>query len=243
MTESLAGGAAVAPLSMRAAANLTSVAVRAARQLLTDLERGHRIDATVLRRAIEVAFEASDPAGAWNWKIAYDVCVAATVLFRRKFGPAMRAKAGSTAIMLAMLARIASCPPTHTWRSEDSQSVQPFSTPIRLGLATCAAAGITPSDRALEPNAGTDLLVILAELAGCAPTLNELAEFRAAPLDHLFADVRITHLDAAQIDDQLDASDASSVVPMSRPFSAVAHVDRRMADAASRHIASALEAA
>jgi len=118
MTESLAGGGAAAPLSMRAAASLASAAVSAARQLLTDLERGRRIDAAVLRSAMEAAFGASDAAGAWNWKTAYDVCEAATVLFLRKFGPAMRAKAGSTAAMLPMLAKITSCLPTHTRRSE-----------------------------------------------------------------------------------------------------------------------------
>src|SRR5690242_14163799 len=119
MTEFLAGGAAAAPLSMRAAANLTSAAVRAARQLLTELERGRCIDAAVLRSAMEAAFGASDTAGAWNWKTAFDVCEAATVLFLRKFGPAMRAKAGSTVAMLPMLVKVASCLPTHTRRSED----------------------------------------------------------------------------------------------------------------------------
>ncbi|MGW1419867.1 strawberry notch-like NTP hydrolase domain-containing protein [Bradyrhizobium manausense] len=240
MTESLAGGAAAAPLSMRAAATLTTAALKAARQILTDLERGRRIDAAVLRGAMEAAFGASDAAGAWNWKTAYDVCEAATVLFLRKFGPAIRAKAGSTAAMLPMLARIASCLPTHTRRSEDSQALQQFSTPIPLGLAACTAAGITPADRVLEPSAGTGLLAILAELAGGSLMLNELAEGRAALLDHLFADVEVTRFDAAQIDDHLDANVVPSVVLMNPPFSAVTNVDRRMADAAFRHIASAL---
>ncbi|WP_342738856.1 strawberry notch-like NTP hydrolase domain-containing protein [Bradyrhizobium sp. B117] len=240
MTESLAGGAAAAPLSMRAAATLTTAALKAARQILTDLERGRRIDAAVLRSAMEAAFGASDAAGAWNWKIAYDVCEAATVLFLRKFGPAMRAKAGSTASMLPMLARVASLLPTHTRRSEDSQAFQQFSTPIPLGLAACAAAGITPGDRVLKPSAGTGLLAILAELAGGSLMLNELAEGRAALLDHLFADVEVTRFDAAQIDDHLDANVVPSVVLMNPPFSAVTNVDRRMADAAFRHIASAL---
>ncbi|WP_122401257.1 strawberry notch-like NTP hydrolase domain-containing protein [Bradyrhizobium vignae] len=240
MTESLAGGAVAAPLSMRAAANLTSAAVRAARQVLTELERGRRIDAAVLRSAMEAAFGASDAAGVWNWKSAYDVCEAATVLFLRKFGPAMLAKAGSTAAMLPMLAKIASCLPTHTRRSEDSQALQQFSTPIPLGLAAYAAAGITPADRVLEPSAGTGLLAIFAELAGGALVLNELAEARAGMLEHLFAGGNVTRFDAAQIDDHLDASVAPSVVLMNPPFSALANVDRRMADATLRHIASAL---
>lgn len=240
MTESLAGGAAAAPLSMRAAATLTSAAVRAARQLVIDLERGRRIEAAVLRSAMESAFGASDATGVWNWKTAYDVCEAATVLFLRKFGPAIRVKAGSTAAMLPMLARFASLLPSHTRRSEDSQALQQFSTPIPLGLAACTAAGITPSDRVLEPSAGTGLLAILAELAGGALILNELAEARAALLDQLFADVKVTQFDAAQIDDHLDERVVPSVILMNPPFSALANVDRRMADAALRHVASAL---
>jgi hypothetical protein len=109
MTDSLEGGAAAAPLSMRAAATLTSAAVKAARQLAIDLERGRRIDAAVLRSAMEAAFGASDATGVWNWKTAYDVCETATILFLRKFGPAMRVKAGSPAAMLPMLARSARC--------------------------------------------------------------------------------------------------------------------------------------
>ena len=85
MTESLVGGTAAAPLSIRATAALASAVVRAARQLLTDLERGRRIDAAVLRGAMEAAFGASDATGAWNWKTAYDACEAATVLFLRRY--------------------------------------------------------------------------------------------------------------------------------------------------------------
>ena len=120
MTESLVGGASAAPLSMRATAVVASAVVRAARQLLTDLERGRRIDAAVLRSAMEAAFGASDATGAWNWKTAYDACEAATVLFLRRYGTAMRAKATSPAAMLPMLMRIASLLPTQTRRSEES---------------------------------------------------------------------------------------------------------------------------
>src|SRR5258708_5847038 len=112
----------------------------AARLLLPHLERGNRIDAVALRAAMERAFGDSDAAGAWDWKTAYDACEAATVLFLRKFGPAIRAKAASPAAMLPMLAKIAGLLPTHTRRSEESQALQQFSTPVPLGLAACAAA-------------------------------------------------------------------------------------------------------
>jgi predicted RNA methylase len=189
---------------------------------------------------MESTFGASDAAGAWDWKTAYDAGEAATVLFLRKFGPAIRAQAASSAAMLPMLAKIASLLPTHTRRSEESQALQQFSTPIPLGVAACAAAAITPADRVLEPSAGTGLLAILAELAGGSLVLNELAEARAALLDRLFPGIAVTRYDAAQIDDHLDAAIAPSVVLMNPPFSAMANVDRRMTDAALRHVTSAL---
>ncbi len=194
----------------------------------------------VLRMAMENAFGASDADGGWDWKTAYDACEAATVLFLRKFGPAMRSRAASPAAMLPMLAKIAGLLPTHTRRSEESEALQQFSTPILLGLAASAAAAITPDDIVLEPSAGTGLLAILAELSGGSLVLNELAETRAELLSLLFPGIAVTRFDAAHIDDHLDAGITPSVVLMNPPFSAIANVDRRMADAALRHIASAL---
>jgi len=186
MTESLLGGTAAAPLSIRATAVVASAVVRAARQLLTDLERGRRIDAAGLRDAMEAAFGASDTSGAWNWKTAYDACEAATVLFLRRHGAAMRAKATTSADMLPMLAKIANLLPTQTRRSEESKSLQQFSTPIGLACVASIAAAITPADVVLEPSAGTGLLAVFAELSGVSLILNEFAETRAGILSDLF---------------------------------------------------------
>src|SRR6266568_7297978 len=237
MTESLAGGAAAAPLSMRATAVVASAVVRAARQLLTDLERSRRIDAAVLRGAMEAAFGASDTTGAWNWKTAYDACEAATVLFLRRYGAAIRAKAASPAAMLPMLLRIASLLPTQTRRSEESEFLQQFSTPIGLAYVASVAAAITPADVILEPSAGTGLLAILAELAGASLILNEFAESRAGILRQLFPAVLTMQFDAAHINDHLDAGIVPSVVLMNPP--AAVHVDRQMREAALRHVGSA----
>ena len=226
----------VAPTSLNKAGAIAS----AAQHLLLHLERGQRVDAPMLRTAMENAFGASDADGGWDWKTAYDACEAATVLFLRKFGPAMRARADSPAAMLPMLAKIAGLLPTHTRRSEESEALQQFSTPIALGFAASTAAAITPADVVLEPSAGTGLLAILAELSGASLVLNEFAETRAGLLSLLFPGIAVTRFDAAHIDDHLDTGIAPSVVLMNPPFSAVANVDRRMADAALRHIASAL---
>src|SRR5579871_2484674 len=218
----------------------SAAVAQAARLLLPDLERGRRIDADILRAAMEAAFGATDAAGAWDWKTAYDACEAATVLFLRKYGKALLRKAGSPSAALPMLAKIVGLLPTHTRRSTESEALQQFSTPIPLGLAVATAAAVTPADRVLEPSAGTGLLAILAEIAGGSLVLNELAETRAGLLSLLFPDIAVSRHDAAQIHDHLDATIVPSVVIMNPPFSAMVNVQGRMADAAYRHIASAL---
>ena len=97
----------------------------------------------------------------------------------------MWAKAGSDAAMLPMLGKVARLLPTHTRRSEESEALQQFSTPIALGFAASVAASITPADVVLEPSAGTGLLTSLAELPGASLVLTELADTRSGILDRL----------------------------------------------------------
>jgi predicted RNA methylase len=227
---------AAAPASPEGAAAL----VAAAASLLDHLALGRAVDTPALRAAMSDAFGGSDAEGAWNWKTGYDACEAATVLFLRRFGPGMRSRAGSPAALLAMLAKVAALLPSHTRRSEESQALQQFSTPIALGFAAATAATITPADVVLEPSAGTGLLAIFAELGGGRLALNELAETRAELLGRIFPDVPVTRHDAAQIHDHLDLGVRPSVVLMNPPFSVAAHVEGRVADAALRHVTSAL---
>jgi len=212
----------------------------AAGLLLSHLERGRIIDAPTLRAAMDAAFGGSDAEGVWDWKTAYDACEGTAVLFLRRYGKAIFRKAGSPAATLPLLAKVADLLPSHTRRSEEGEAFQQFSTPIALGFAAATAAAITGEDLVLEPSAGTGLLGILAEIADGTLALNELAGARADLLAALFPATLVTRFDAAQIDDHLDASVVPSVVLMNPPFSAMANVSGRMADAAWRHVASAL---
>lgn len=229
-----------APISPVRAPEGASVIIAAASHLLPHLERGRRIDAAILRAAMEAASGASDATGAWDWKMTYDACEVATVLFLRKYGKALFRKAASPASRLSALDKIAGLLPTHTRRSVESETFQQFSTPLQLGLTALTAAAMTAADRVLEPSAGTGLLAILAEIAGGGLVLNELAETRAALLSSLFPAISVTRFDAAQIDDHLDPLVVPGVVLMNPPFSAMANVSGRMPDTAYRHIASAL---
>lgn len=212
----------------------------AARALHSQLQNGRRIDAGILRGAMEDAFGASDASGAWTWKLAYDACEAAQVLFLRQYGPALLRKAGSVEAVLPMLERLAGLMPSHTRRSEESRDFQQFSTPLPLGLVAAHAAAISPGDLVLEPSAGTGLIAVLAEMLGGALALNELAETRAGVLRGLFPAASVTQFDATQINDHLEPAINPSVVLMNPPFSVMAQVKGRVADAAARHIASAL---
>ncbi len=240
MISASAAASATAPLPFNHDAETVSGVFVAAGLLLPHLERGRRIDAATLRGAMESAFGASDATGAWTWKTAYDACEAAIVLFLHKYGKPLFRKAGNPAAILPQLGKIAGLMPTHTRRSEGAQTFQQFSTPIPLGFAAVTAAAITQADRVLEPSAGTGLLAILAEIAGGTLMLNELAEARASLLSSLFPALAVSRFDAAQIDDHLDLGLIPTVVLMNPPFSAVANVEGRMADAAFRHVASAL---
>ena len=93
----------------------------AADLLLPSLERGQRVDSAMLRAAMETAFGASDASGLWDWKVGYDACEAATVLFLRKYGRAIFRPADTPTARLAALSKISSLLPSHTRRSEESR--------------------------------------------------------------------------------------------------------------------------
>lgn len=231
---------ALAPAVSIPSPNTAAAILAVAETLQPELAQGFQIDAPRLRLEMERAFGGSDATGAWDWKLAYEACEVALVLFLRKFGRALLARAGSPAALLPILAKVSNLLPTHTRRSEEMERFQQFSTPLPMGLAALTAAQITPCDLVLEPSAGTGLLAILAEIAGGSLALNELAETRADLLRLLFPGRSVTRFDAAQIDDHLDEGLRPSVILMNPPFSAVANVDARSTEATARHLRSAL---
>ncbi len=140
-----------------------------AEALQPDLAQGFQIDALRLRLEMERAFGGSDADGAWDWKLVYEAGEVVLVLFLRKFGRALLARAGSPAALLPILAKVAGLLPTHTRRSEEMERFQQFSTPLPMGIAALSAAQITQRDLVLEPSAGTGLLAILVEIVGGMP--------------------------------------------------------------------------
>lgn len=203
------------------------------------LERGWPIGSSDLRNIMTDAFGGSDAEGVWLWKDAYEACEVAQVLFLKTFGAAITARANNPQSAPSMLTRVARLVPTHTRRSDESQALQQLSTPMPLAYVAARAAGIRADDIVLEPSAGTGLLAIFAELGRARLALNEYAAVRRGVLEHLFPGASVTQHDAAHIDDYLDRSVRPTVIVMNPPFSVGVHVERRVADAAWRHVASA----
>ncbi|MDE0282331.1 MAG: strawberry notch family protein [Gammaproteobacteria bacterium] len=242
----------VADVSVPAAAPPSGVGplMEAARALVPVLEAGRPIDAVVLRDAMIGAFGASDADGAWLWKQAYEAAESAVVLFIRRYGRAMRKKAGpgpdGPRKMLRMLEAVAALEPSHTRRSSEQIRLQQFSTPLPLAYAALQAAAVRPGDIVLEPSAGTGMLAVMAECAlgsrnsraRGSLVLNELAAVRAGLLSALFPEASVTRHNAEAIADHLPDV-RPSVVLMNPPFSASPGVDRKRLDTDLRHLRSA----
>lgn len=207
--------------------------------LLPFLQQGRSIGTADLRNIMTQTFDGSDAEGLWLWKDAYEACEAAQVLFLRKFGAAITARSHTPQSALAMLHKIAALVPAHTRRSDESQALQQLSTPMPFAYVAARAAGIMADDLVLEPSGGTGLLAAFAEAAHAQLALNEYAAVRRSLLEQLFSGTAVTQHDAAHIDDYLDRSLRATVVLMNPPFSAGAHVEGRVGDAAWRHLASA----
>ncbi|QTG17005.1 methylase (plasmid) [Agrobacterium tumefaciens] len=235
----VANAATTAPLASADSACRADKLFRSGEALLKSPEHGHPIGAADLRTVLTDIFGGSDAEGFWSWKDAYEATEMAQVLFLRKFGAAIAAAANAPQATLAMLTRVAGLIPTHTRRSEESQQLQQFSTPIPLAYLAARAAGIVADDTVLEPSAGTGLMAMFAELAHARLSLNEYAPLRHGLLQLLFPGSAVSQHDAAHIDDYLDRSIRPTVVLMNPPFSAGVHVEGRIADAAWRHLASA----
>ena len=228
------------PCPETAAADKPDRLLKAAEHLLPWFEQGAQIEQSNLREAMEEAFGASDTSGAWVWKDAYDACEAAQVMMLTKFGSAMLRQAKSPAALIGLFDRIANLAPSHTRRSESSQKLQQFSTPLPLAAVVAVAAQIKAGDIVLEPSAGTGLLAVHAALAGAGLHLNELDSLRADLLSLLFPKSLVTRHDAGTIHDRLDPSCVPSVILMNPPFSAAPGVEGRYKGAVGDHVLAAL---
>jgi hypothetical protein len=151
--------------------------LQAATTLMEALAKGQALDAHALRAAMEAAFGASDAAGAWDWKLGYEACEAAQILFLRKFGPAMHTRAGSPAAFLAMLGKLAALAPSQTRRSEIFGSITSARIDLIRSRVPSSSAPIEPAGSVVESGSAMPRIV-RAEIVRAVP---ERVQSAAAP--------------------------------------------------------------
>ena len=188
---------------------------------------------------MEEAFGASDAEGAWVWKDAYEAVEVAQVHFLRKFGAAMAAQAAAPADLLAMLARLAARLPSQARRSEESQQLQQFSTPITLAPLPPGLRGSSPATSSWSPPPAPACSRSLRTWR--APRWRSTRPPRPAPaLAQLYREAPITRHNAEQIHDHLPPELRPTIVLMNPPFSASPTVTGRYRAATAKHIGAAL---
>jgi len=217
----------------------------AARALVAVLEAGHRLAAPVLLDTMRDAWRRLYPAvRSWNSKLCYDAAEAATALFLRRWGRAMRVRAATPDALLAMIERVAALEPAHSHRSEHQVAFDQFSTPLPLACAAFLAADVRGADTVLEPSAGTGVLAalpaaVLDDLSRLH--LNELSAVRHGLLGRIFPEASVTRHNAERIRERLPDV-RPDIVLMNPPFSARPTLGKRRRHVDLRHIRSAYAA-
>nr|WP_082734463.1 bifunctional class I SAM-dependent methyltransferase/DEAD/DEAH box helicase [Novosphingobium sp. CCH12-A3] len=163
------------------------------------------------------AFGGSDAQGRWNVRDAHAAVEIGQVLWLRD--PSAPAVTSDPLTVAGLFDRSASLLPRQYVRSEEQIELQQFATPPRVAWLAACAAGITTSDCVLEPSAGTGMLAVWAQKAGCSLVLNEISPARRAYLAQLFPGAQIRGHDGELLDDFLEPSIRPSVVLMNPPYS------------------------
>jgi hypothetical protein len=211
--------------------------IAVALQILQRLRKSAPISRPLLRDLFESQTGASDAAGAWSMRQAYDALELAQTLFL--IDPSCPLLEGGARQILASLEGFAAALPVQSYRTEAQVLLQQFSTPPSLAFLAGLAARPGAGEVVLEPSAGNGLLAWPAARAGARLFLNEIDPDRSASLGEAFPACPRSSHDAELIDDLLDPGCRPTLVLMNPPFGRGLGrgQDRH---AAARHLAGAL---
>jgi predicted RNA methylase len=158
--------------------------------------------------------------GGWEWRDAYDCCEAAAWLLVRHWYKPMLDQSGNNTEMLDMLRKVEAMLPSQTWRSEEQENLQQFSTPLTLAWIAGLAAAIPEDTILLEPSAGTGALALQADIIpNIDLQLNEISERRAQILNYVF-EIDVTTDHASYIHAKQSGKAKPQTLLMNPPFSA-----------------------
>lgn len=193
----------------------------AAKSLANAMAKNKPMDRKLVSSTMAMFCGGADADGHWCWKDAYDALETACVLQIRRHGPSLQRLEDAPEEIYDLLERISANSLSHTRRSEEQVELDQFSTPAAIAALVSLAAQIRPTDKVLEPSAGTGYLAVLAEVCGAQLTLNELADTRAGILARLFPTVERHTLDGAHLPDLLKSAGSFDAVICNPPFQAL----------------------
>jgi hypothetical protein len=130
--------------------------------------------------------------------------------------------------------------PTHSGRTDESNDLQQFSTPLEFGYLAYLAANPDAADILLEPSAGTGMLAALPSLVVNSMILNELSDRRADILRRLYGQEVFT-FNAEQIHNYLPDELVPTLAIINPPFSSSPNITSRRAAATLKHVSSAIK--
>ncbi len=194
------------------------------------------------------AFGGTLAEGAFSPRDAYDAAELGLHLHLLRGAGALPVAPDDFREVLAEVERLAALLPTQTRRTAEQNDFQQFSTPAPYAALCAWVADICPSDRVLEPSAGTGALCAFALAAGASVHANELSGRRSDLLGVLLREAgqdpteTITRENADHLDAVLPAHVRADVVLLNPPFSATAGRlgGRRVPTVGTDHVLQAL---
>lgn len=209
--------------------------------ILYQLNNGIPINHRQLSQIMTETLGADDASGQWDWGTAHDAAEAALATLLIKRSRKILPRSASQSSILNRLDALEQQLPTRTRRSDETQALQQFSTPLPLAYLVAKAAAMTSNDSVLEPSCGTGLMACFAKLRGAELCLNEISKTRVSLLKAVFPTTKIHQFDAESIHDKLPHTIKPSVVIMNPPFTHTINSERASQKTTFRHIKSALD--
>ncbi|PIB95299.1 bifunctional class I SAM-dependent methyltransferase/DEAD/DEAH box helicase [Caulobacter sp. X] len=192
--------------------------VGAGKAIANAMAKNKPMDRKSVASVMTMMFGGDDANGAWSWKDAYEAIEVATVLHIKRHGVSLVRLEDDPLQAYTLLETLSRAALTHTRRSEEQVELDQFSTPAPIAALAALAGLVRPTDRVLEPSAGTGLLAVMAEICGAQLTLNELAETRRGILERVFPGAERFGLDGAHLHDLINTSGSFDVAITNPPF-------------------------
>lgn len=141
--------------------------------------------------------------------------------------------------ILAELENLTRNLPPQSWRSNEQEKYQQFSTPPAIAFVMTQILKPEKGKTALEPSAGTGCLAVWLSIASCRTVVNEISENRRGLLE--IQGYQPAKVDAEFLDDLLDDEIKPDFMLMNPPFSTSGgRTKNNNSDFGFRHIKSAL---